>query len=236
MRFWGPNIQISGEWIIDSPNQNNDNARANSNAAQFEKETQDMLRTMSINPVAKPVLDAFTNASHAVTIRPLAPGAFRKAHAAPINADRAFETDLGSPSAPGSGSPSTVWLYPGGVTVGGHFYRTDDSLLHESFHALRQVRGRWRAVPLVGWDNREELYAVMVTNIYASRDNRNADMRGSHAATFVPMQLTPDQFRLQFRNEILDFRTSMFDVYSTIAAVQATWNPLAVFEDRFWIR
>ena len=87
-----------------------------------------------------------------------------------------------------------------------------------------------------GWDNREEMYASMVTNIYASRGSRNADMRSTHGAAFVPMQLTPEQFRQQFFNEILEFRSSMFDIYSSIAALQVNWNPLAVFESRFWIR
>jgi len=236
MRFWGPNIKISGEWIIDSPDLNDDNARTNPNAAQFERETQDLLRNISGNPVGRPVLDAFTKASHAVTIRPITARAIRKTHAAPIFEDKALETNIGSPNAPGPGSDATIWFNTGGVSVSGHFYRSDDSLLHESVHALRQVRGLWRALLLPGWDNREELFAAMVTNIYASKDRRNSDMRSSHASAFQPMQQTDVQFKRQYSYEILDLRSSMWDIYSTIAALQGCWNPLAVFEAGFWRR
>lgn len=236
MRFWGPNIEISGEWIMNSPSRNDDNASKNSDASRFEEETQAILRKISTNPVGKAVLDGFTKASHAVTIRPLARGAIGKMRSGPTFPEKALQTDVGSPGAPGSGSKATIWFNAGGVTVQGHLYRSDDSLLHESFHALRQVLGLWRATPLTGWDNREELYATMVTNIYASKSGRRSDMRSSHSAAFVTMAQTGDQFSRQFRDEILDFRTFMFKTYEDISAVQAGWNPLHAFESRFWNR
>ena len=238
MRYWGPNIRISGEWIMYSPDKNDDNLRANpaANAAQFEKDTQDMLRQLSTNAVAKPILDAFTPASHSVTIRPVTPNAVRKMGSSADFLDKALQTDWGSPGAPGPGSHATLWFYTGTVNLWGHLYRGDDSLLHELVHALRQVRGLWRPTPLTGWDSREELYAAMVTNIFVSRAGRPADMRGSHAIVFIAMTQTDDQFQQQYRNEILDFRTYMLDIYNSLAGVQTAWNPLKVFEDRFWIR
>lgn len=236
MRYWDKNIKISGEWIMYSSNQNDDNARANPNANQFEIQTQDILRNISVNAVGKAVLDSFQTSPNGVTIRPLAQQAVRKMRAGPTFPENARETDIGSPSRPGPGSSSTIWFSPGGVNVGGHFYRSDDSLLHESFHALRQVRGLWRAVPLPGWDNREEMYATMVTNIYASSTGRNLDIRSSHSSIFSVMQQTGIQFSRQFNDELLDFRTSMLDIHQRITAVKTNWNPLAEFESRFWNR
>jgi len=236
MRFWGPNIKISGEWIMYSPSQNDNNARRNPDAAQYEEITQNVLRNISQNVAGKTVLDAFTRSSHSVTIRPLAPAAAEKAQSGAIFPEKAQETDVGSPSQPGPGSDSTIWFNPGSINIGGHFYRVNDTLLHESIHALRQVRGIWRAVPLAGWDNREELYATILTNIYASSSGRNADMRGNHARNFGPMQMTDSQFRQQFNFEILDFRSQMFDLYERIAAMRTGWNPLRVFESTLWNR
>jgi NleD-like pathogen effector protein (putative zinc metallopeptidase) len=236
MRFWGPNIQISGEWIMYSPSPNDDNARRNPGAAQYEESTQNILRDISRNVAGRTVLDAFTRSSRSVTIRPLTAGAAEKAQSGAIFPEKAHETDIGSPSQPGPGSDSTIWFNPGSISILGHLYRADDTLLHESIHSLRQVRGRWRADFLAGWDNREELYATMLTNIYASSSGRNADMRGNHAKNFVPMQMTDSQFRQQFNAEITDFRTQMFDVYDRIAAMPTGWNPLRVFESTFWNR
>ena len=236
MRFWGPNIQIDGEWIMYSPSQTNNSASRNPDAAHYEEITQNVLRDISHNVAGMTVLDAFTGSSRSVTIRPLSPVAAEKAHSEAISPEKAHETDVGSPSQPGPGSHSTIWFNPGSISIGGHLYRADDTLLHESIHALRQVRGRWRAVPLAGWDNREELYATMLTNIYASSSGRNADMRDSHAKIFAPMQKTDSQFRQQFNAEILDFRSQMYDVYERIAAMRTGWNPLRVFESMYWNR
>jgi hypothetical protein len=234
MRYWGPNIKISGDWLMDSPDRNNDNARSNPNADQFEKQTQDVLRDISLNAVGKPVLDAFTTAKHAVTIRPLTANAVGKMRSGPIFEDKALQTNIGSPGAAGPGSDCTVWFYGGGVSVRGHLYRSDDSLLHESFHALRQARGHWRAVHMNGWDNREELYATIVTNIFASKAKRNSDMRASHSPVFTLMQQTDGQFSTEYFSEILDLRSSMLDMFPTLAAIKDCWNPLRVFEDNFW--
>jgi hypothetical protein len=238
MRYWGPNIRISGEWIMFSPDRNDDNTRANpaADAAQFEVDTQDILRQLATSPVAKPMLDAFTSASHSVTIRPLTPNAVGKMRSGPNVPDNALQTDWGSPGAPGPGSDATLWFYTRSVNVRGHLYRSDDSLLHELVHALRQVRGLWRATTVTGWDNREELYATMVTNIFASRAGRPTDMRGSHATVFAPMAQSDDQFRQQYHDEILDFRTRMLDIYNILSGVQTAWNPLRIFENHFWNR
>jgi hypothetical protein len=235
MRFWGPNIKISGEWIMTSPNDDNLSANQKRAADDFEKQAQDILRDISRNDVGKPVLDAFTKASHAVTIRPLAANAVTKMGAQATFGDSANETDTGAPSAPGAGSDSTIWFYTSSVNIAGHLYRSDDSLIHESFHSLRQARGRWRATHQPGWGNREELYATMITNIYASKDGRNSDMRGSHGFAFVAMTLTDEQFSQQYHNEILDFRTNTLDIYQIISDIQGCWNPLRVFETRFWL-
>lgn len=52
-------------------------------------------------------------------------------------------------------------------------------------HASRAIRGlRQPDYRIVGWDSVEDLYAIMLTNIYVSNNNRNADLRGDHSLPF----------------------------------------------------
>ena len=41
MRFWGPHIKISGEWIMTSPNDDNLSANQKRAADDFEKQAQE---------------------------------------------------------------------------------------------------------------------------------------------------------------------------------------------------
>ena len=226
MRYWGQNIHISGQWINSSANPNQNSLDRNPNAEAFEVEIQNQFRLLSRNPVANAVLAGFQTAQNSVTVRPLSRAAAKKASSISVFEKDAEETTLGSPASAGKGSPVNVWMNEDSVTFGGHQYRSKDTLLHECFHALRQARGRWKPTRLVGWDNKEEMYATMVTNIYCSNDNRDSDMRADHSKTFTRMTETDRAFMSRFNAELLDFRFTMSDVYSAIAFVKKGWNPI----------
>jgi hypothetical protein len=234
MRYWGKNIAITGDWMMASSARDDDNLSPNPDARGFEERMQSVFRLVQSNPVGEIVLNALNAAPHSVSVRPVAEGAVNKLSARPISDDNALETDKGSPSAAGRGSDVVIWFKSTAVTIGGHVYRADDGLLHECVHALRQARGRWRATALAGWDNQEEMYASMIANIYASSDNRNGDMRSTHAKAFSAMNQSEFDFQAQFHSQILDFRTAMYDVYDRLASVKASWNPLTRFENMFW--
>jgi hypothetical protein len=236
MRYWGPNIRIDGQ-LVGTPDPRRRNAidpfitRRNRNAEQYEISTQDVLRRISWNFAGKTLLDAFTALSSGyVVIRPVTPEAVLRMGAQPVPALDAQLSDSGSH---GVGSLSIIWYIPSDQTIHRHIYRADDALLHECVHALRQIRGLWREVDQPGWGNREELLATMLTNIYASSDGRDADMRGDHSVAFHHMDLTDEQFYQEYRDAILDFRMRMSDIYAPISSMQAGWNPLRVAE-RWW--
>jgi Effector protein len=239
MRRWSQKIKISGDWIMYSADPRDSNLHRNPDAAQFEEKTQRILKQIAGNAVGKILLDAFTGpppAPHDVTIRPVSRDAIFRQGAIANFEEKANETDDEHANV---GSDVTIWFNTDGPTVSGHVFRSDDTLVHEIVHALRQVRGRWRNMGNASYDSREELFATMITNIYASSDKRNQDMRGSHSRAFVPMTQTPDAFMSQWNHEILDFRTYMDDIYSSIARLQvaqAAWNPLRLYEILFWSR
>ena len=63
-------------------------------------------------------------------------------------------------------------------------FRPDEILLHELFHARRQMAGQEERVPMGHhFDNQEEFYAVMVTNIYSSECGAML-LRGSHVLPY----------------------------------------------------
>ena len=230
MRYWGKNIHISGEWINSSADPNQNSLDRNPNAEAFEVEIQNQFRLLSRNPVANAVLDGFQTGSNSVTVRPLSKAAAKKAASISVLEKDADETTLGSPASAGKGSPVNVWMNEDSVTLGGHQYRSKDTLLHECFHALRQVRGRWKPTILVGWDNKEEMYATMVTNTYCSTDNRDFDMRADHSKNFTRMTETDRAFASRFNSELLDLRYTMSDVYYAIVRVKKGWNPIREYD------
>lgn len=121
---------------------------------------------------------------------------------------------------------------------GGH-EQPDDVLFHELFHTYRQMEGLWNPRNVTGdikdvWDNTEELYAVMFTNIYLSSIGRDSDMRGDHQAEWHPVTIGQFQdasgslFYLAHQFDIdglvLDPRSRPF--CEAIATVPCPWNPI----------
>ena len=135
MRYWGQNIHINGQWINSSADPNQNSLDKNPNAEAFEVEIQNQFRILSINPVPNAVLTGFQSAKNSVTVRPLSKAAAKKAASISVLEKDANETELGSPASAGKGSPVNVWMNEDSVILGGHQYRSKDTLLHECFHA-----------------------------------------------------------------------------------------------------
>jgi len=113
--------------------------------------------------------------------------------------------------------------------ISNHF-QADDALFHELVHALRGLRGFINTRPGGPFDNREDLYAIMLTNIYLSAAGRNADRRGSHAARWEPLPPKYAADALNFYNDatgdIADLFSEMPTLCGSIALLTGVWNPL----------
>ena len=265
MRFWGPNILIDGTLmrtnVTDLPFRNGpppktanpaDAIDANvipnnpDAAAQYEFQTQEILRTIEGNPVGKILLDAFTGERHSVTIRPMTVEV-----GLAISAQAEQEDDTGAQN--GAGSEVTIWYdkkFLNAITPSAHdpdhHVGRDDALFHECVHAMRMIRGVWKPIAMPSWGNREELYAVALTNIYLAREGRSRDMRGDHAnilhlldesLRWGASEKTHDRegeaFFRTYRTEFNEFRNDTSNIYFPIARLPLGWNPLRECEDAF---
>lgn len=66
---------------------------------------------------------------------------------------------------------------------------SDEVLLHEMIHGLRQMRGLAHNIPRQFYDTEEEFIAILITNIYASETGQ-VMLRGEHRSF---MMMTVDQ-------------------------------------------
>jgi hypothetical protein len=116
---------------------------------------------------------------------------------ADCNSSGGFETPVGGPMRGFvSYSPSTFSLHgacPATKTAANRGLLWDEILCHELVHAFRGVSKKWNKVRLsaglLRYDDTEEFYAVMITNIYISdRSNKiKSGLRADHKG-FNPLQ------------------------------------------------
>lgn len=249
-RFWGQNIQIDGSTVKEQfedplaklylpgegPPELVTHDTSNPQAAAYENATQEVLRQIAKTPVGAILIQRINALSRRVTIRPLNEKAIGLTGTV---ADDAQAARAGSQG----GSNVTTWYDPStwnsavaktGVDPGNH-YRPDDVLFHELVHALRMQRGLWDPARIVTWDNIEDLFAIMLTNIYLSSNNRDQDLRGDHGKFFRalpksllrPNEQQSDQaFYLQNDNYIDRLCGSLPDLCAPITLIQCHWNPL----------
>src|SRR5262249_12057975 len=148
------------------------NDTSNPNAGAYEFNTQEVLRKIQGTQVGAILIQRINSlsqtAAFTVTIRPLNEKA--------IGLTRTFAADENAARPGHGGSSATIWYDPTTWThadakVGydpANFYQPDDVLFHELVHALRILRGMIDLVPIRDWDNVEDLYAILLTNIYLS--------------------------------------------------------------------
>ena len=113
-------------------------------------------------------------------------------------------------------------------------FRPDDVLFHELVHALRIMRGLIDTTTMIGWDNKEDFFAITLTNIYLSMNNRNADLRGSHSPVWQGLPWdslnnrtqTDLTFYLLYGNILDDISKAMPDLCLPIVSIPCQWNPI----------
>lgn len=250
-RYWGQNIIIDGSVIreeFDDPlptmGASNVVIRDKPNAteaAAYEFATQEVFRQIERTTVGKSLIRQVNSSPHTVTVRALNP------RASLDKTRTTWEPDTfagqAAASRGGGGTNVTTWYEPTAWSTpsvkrsmdpANHF-QPDDVLFHEMVHALRMLRGLLDLSRIRGWDNIEDLFAIMLTNIYNSSNNRNNDLRGDHAATFHVLgtsalrpteQIDEQRFYVEFSPDIDRLWRSLPTLCDAISQVPCKWNPL----------
>jgi nucleoid-associated protein YgaU len=133
----------------------------------------------------------------------------------------------------GGGSNVHVHFSPDIVFSGTAGVQSDEILFHEMVHALREMQGEFEAIPTGDrdktYDNLEEFFAVLMTNIYISEKNPNASLRKDHQTFNVlsPAESTSDGFLLNNPENL--FWIKLLYPQETGYFLSVASNPLAAF-------
>ncbi len=127
-----------------------------------------------------------------------------------------------------------VMSYTAGIGltwIGAPPYRADEVLLHELFHKARQAAGKACVLKTFNeWDNREEFYAILVTNICRS-ERGSALLRGSHRPRFEMLQDDAATVAQRHNIDLFVLKEDMPVLWKKLAAVPGRFNPV-----REWVR
>jgi hypothetical protein len=248
-RYWGQNILIYGDYVQIS---DKGITAQNPKKDEWERKTQDVFRTLEGTRVGGVLIRLINNVRRSLTVRPVASsliGETRAAANAPVHAgERGQQVKPGEPQlADGLGSGATLWFDPDAwsgtakstVDPASHM-APDDVLFHECVHAYRFMRGKAIGKKMEFFENREEFYAVLLTNIYVADRNRLQDLRGSHRLPFDVLgfqqqfaapQRSDKLFYFQFTTEIDELCTAMPELTTPLSGLP-TWNPLRARRDK----
>jgi len=213
--------------------------RANPQADRYEFVTQEVIRKIAGTQVGGPWIGSINSRAHQiVSILPLNERA--------IGETSTVAKDTAASARPGVGTGVFIWYDP--FTWAGsamkmsidpqNHFKQDDVLFHEFVHALLMMHGLDFSTPIAGWHRVSELYAIMLTNIYNSSNNRNSDLRADHDLSFHvlpksflrPTEQQDDEFFYNNNQTDIDrlCGSSLQTLCNTLADVQCKWNPLGV--------
>jgi Effector protein len=238
MRYWGMKIEIDGSFYktdqgkrqIPAPAEvarlkaANNMFQFEGNVDTFETTVQNMMRDIQENAVGKVLLDAINRSKHSVRVIPLTRVEQESMKRVPqANCVGRFDA---------AGNDCVIWFEPWSrmwnlIMAGGSSpYQV---LVHEMQHGLRQVRGKWYPYNPVGaFPNVEELFSVMIENMYLSAAGQPARMLGSYRQD-VPLGTRTDiDFYKQYGNEIEAWCKDLPDLTILLERVFGTWNPILV--------
>lgn len=107
----------------------------------------------------------------------------------------------------------------------------DEALLHQLVHVLHLIQGGFEREPMRdGFDDREEFYAILITNIYASEDQRlvRRDHHGFHI--WDPGGADADRFFLENLGALDALREEGpglgLPLFMGLSRVHAPFNPI----------
>lgn len=214
-------------------------------AADYELQVRRILDNIRGTATGRTVLDFFALRHHRANIVPPDDNQSRRVAGAgavdPTAAfRRGFELRSGRDGSEdpdhrrgtGSGSDSRIRFHPihwsDAATT---FDYPEEVLLHELFHAMRQVFGALRNTPMGGdFETVEELYSIFVQNMYATE--RGLPLRATHKRR--SSNVSPDH---SMRNNPL-FHAPMRDLFAmmptignALARVRTAYNPFRDWQE-----
>jgi hypothetical protein len=112
-------------------------------------------------------------------------------------------------------------------------WKAEDILLHELFHALRMLTiPDWKTQthrrlpgPFV---HVEELYAILVTNMYVSERGRDNELRGSWSADYEVLDSNDLKIRLDYGLYLTRLEAQMPELTSQLRALPTKFNPFRI--------
>jgi len=128
-----------------------------------------------------------------------------------------------------SGSDVVVEYQPYVLRFNAGIAKPDNVLLHELVHALRDMRGLYLTGPApAGFPNIEELFAVMIEDMYLSAAGRNGEVHltyTNNADVGSPAELE-ERFTKRFPVEIAWFIKQLSGLSKQLASLSVPFNPL----------
>jgi len=133
----------------------------------------------------------------------------------------------GSDAPTGAGTGSAVDIYFTASRYDGGVQTADEALLHELVHASRKVKGITYRMPVgAGYGNLEEFLAMLVENIYRSEKRQPPiDYHGNAIDSRSFLDDVPAS-----RTLIAQFRRVQQALFSALANIETSFNPLRQFE------
>jgi hypothetical protein len=208
-------------------------------AADYESKVRTVLDTIKGTQTGKTVLAFFALRTHRVWIMPPDGLASRRsAGAGAVDSTAAFprgaelrdidgSIDPQHRTGAGGGSDSRLHFHPihWQNGAGGAFTTAEEVVVHELFHAVRQVFGMLRNKPL-GSDflSVEELYSIFVENMYANE--KGLALRATHRAR--SSNVSPDhsmEHNPTFREPMRELFLMMPAIGNALARVTSLYNP-----------
>ena len=139
---------------------------------------------------------------------------------------------------PGLGSDAVVeyWaaIWETGSSQSGPGTRPDEVLLHELVHAVRDMWGVSHVCSKVGggYDNVEEFYAILVSNMYMSEQHQ-ATLRANHGA-YSPMKKEDEKNFLKTYHSLIEaFTEDQPFLASQLNLVKCRFNPIREYEEEW---
>ncbi len=112
-------------------------------------------------------------------------------------------------------------------------WKAEDLLVHELFHALRILLDKDTGERLNdGFRFVEELYAILVANMYRSEQRRDHELRGSWSSDFEELVSTNLEFRLKYDFWIRQLESEMGELTAKLRALPMNFNPFRVLTFR----
>jgi hypothetical protein len=245
MRFWGNNIEIDGSFYTTAMGQSfmptatematlkasRSYFQFEGDVETFEKTVQDMLRSIESNRVGQILISKINRAGRTVRIIPLTGKEefweHKRLQAIPVGR---FEK---------TGWESVIWFEPWSnvPNLGGPSGTSPYQILvHELQHSVRHLWGKVYVdrTPLkdatnrVTFPNAEELFSVMIEDLYLSSAGQPQRMVKEYDPPVLMGGWTDREFYRQYQTQIDVWCKDFPDMAGQLEGIAGVWNPIRI--------